>query len=180
MEKEIKVLSLFNGMGCIWLALDKLGIKVTARYSSEVDKYAIQVNDANYPDTIQLGDVRNVKGSDLGYIDLLAGGSPCQSFSFAGKRKGMSTKDNIEILTLKHYLELKSQGFEFEGQSYLFWEYMRIYAELLEINPNIKFLLENVEMGVKWEKILTRAIGINPIHINSFIISSKQKTCLLD
>jgi DNA (cytosine-5)-methyltransferase 3A len=171
----MKVVSLFNGMGCIWLALDKLNIKVTKRYSSEVDKYAIQVNDANYPDTIQLGDVRNVKGSDLGHIDLLAGGSPCQSFSFAGKRKGMSTKDSIEILTLEHYLELKSQNFEFEGQSYLFWEYMRILSELREINPEIKFLLENVEMGAKWEKILTRAIGINPIHINSALLSAQNR-----
>ena len=171
----MKVVSLFNGMGCIWLALDKLNIKVTKRYSSEVDKYAIQVNDANYPDTIQLGDVRNVKGSDLGHIDLLAGGSPCQSFSFAGKRKGMSTKDSIEILTLEHYLELKSQKFEFEGQSYLFWEYMRILSELREISPEIKFLLENVEMGAKWEKILTRAIGINPIHINSALLSAQNR-----
>lgn len=171
----MKALSLFNGMGCIWLALDKLGVKVTKRYSSEVDKYAILVNDANYPDTIQLGDVRNVKGSDLGHIDLIGGGSPCQSFSFAGKRKGMSTKCDIEIFTLEHYLELKSQNFEFEGQSYLFWEYMRILTELREINPDIKFLLENVEMDAKWEKILTQAIGINPIHINSALLSAQNR-----
>lgn len=174
-SKELSVLSLFNGMGCIWIALDRAGYKVNKRYSSEVDKYAIQVNDVNYPDTIQLGDVRNVKGSDFGHIDLLGGGSPCQSFSFAGKRKGMSTKCELEILTLEQYLELKEQNFEFEGQSYLFWEYMRILTELREINPDIKFLLENVEMGAKWEKILTQAIGINPIHINSALLSAQNR-----
>ena len=76
------------------------------------------------------------------------GGSPCQSFSFAGKRKGMSTKCETEILTLEHYLELKAEGYEFEGQSYLFWEYMRL---LNEVKPKY-FLLENVMMGEKWEK----------------------------
>jgi DNA-cytosine methyltransferase len=175
MDKELNVLSLFNGMGCIWLALDECGIKVNKRYSSEIDKYAIQVNDKNYPDTIQLGDVRNIKGSDLGFIHLLGGGSPCQSFSFAGKRNGMSTKCEIEILSLDKYLELKAQNFEFEGQSYLFWEYMRILNELREINPGIKFLLENVEMGAKWEKILTQAIGINPIYINSSLVSAQNR-----
>jgi DNA (cytosine-5)-methyltransferase 3A len=90
----------------------------------------------------------------------------------------MSTKDNIEILTLDHYLELKNQNFEFEGQSYLFWEYMRILHELKEINPNIKFLLENVIMGEKWENILTRAIGIKPIRINSALVSAQNRNRL--
>jgi hypothetical protein len=75
-------------------------------------------------------------------IDLLIGGSPCQSFSFAGHRKGMSTKDSQEILTLDHYLQLKEEGCEFDGQSYLFWEYMRL---LNEVKPKY-FLLENVLM----------------------------------
>jgi DNA (cytosine-5)-methyltransferase 3A len=87
----------------------------------------------------------------------------------------MATKCDVEILTLSHYLELKSQNFEFEGQSYLFWEYMRILDELRAINPNIKFLLENVLMGEKWQKILTRAIGINPIKINSALISAQNR-----
>jgi site-specific DNA-cytosine methylase len=87
----------------------------------------------------------------------------------------MSTKDEQEILTLKHYLQLKSEGFEFEGQSYLFWEYMRILTELRVINPNIKFLLENVEMGEKWEKVLSRAIGVNGIHINSALVSAQNR-----
>jgi DNA (cytosine-5)-methyltransferase 3A len=99
------------------------------------------------------------------------GGSPCQSFSFAGKRKGMSTKCETEILTLEHYLELKAEGYEFEGQSYLFWEYMRI---LNEVKPKY-FLLENVEMGEKWEKVLSKAIGVNGIHINSALVSAQNR-----
>lgn len=173
---EFNVLSLFNGMGCIWLALDEAGIKVDTRYSSEIEKYPNQANDALYPDTIQLGDVRNVDVSKLKHINFLAGGSPCQSFSFAGKRKGMSTKDNIEILTLNHYLELKGDPeFEFEGQSYLFWEYIRILTEIRKYNPDVKFLLENVIMGAKWQKILTQAIGINPIRINSALVSAQNR-----
>jgi DNA (cytosine-5)-methyltransferase 3A len=100
----MNVLSLFDGMSCGQQALERVGIKVDNYFASEIDKYAIQVAMANYPDTIQLGDVRFIDVSQLPKIDLLLGGSPCQSFSFAGKRKGMSTKDNIEILTLEHYL----------------------------------------------------------------------------
>jgi DNA (cytosine-5)-methyltransferase 3A len=126
---------------------------------------------ANYPNTIQLGSVLDVDGYKLPKIDLLMGGSPCQSFSFAGKRKGMSTKCETEILTLEHYLELKAEGYEFEGQSYLFWEYMRI---LNEVKPKY-FLLENVEMGEKWEKVLSKAIGVNGIHINSALVSAQNR-----
>jgi DNA (cytosine-5)-methyltransferase 3A len=130
---------------------------------------------ANYPNTVQLGSVVNVDGRALPKIDLLIGGSPCQSFSFAGKRKGMSTKDEQEILTLDHYLQLKAEGFEFEGQSYLFWEYMRLLNELREKNPNVLFLLENVMMGEKWEKVLSKAIGVNPIMINSSLVSAQNR-----
>ena len=172
---DFVAVSLFDGMSCLQLALNKIGKIPTKYFASEVDKYAMQVTMANFPNTMQIGDVRNVKGSDIGFVHLLAGGSPCQSFSFAGKRKGMSTKDNIEILTLDHYLELKSQNFEFEGQSYLFWEYMRILEELRVINPNIKFLLENVVMGEKWQNILTRAIGISPIQINSALVCAQNR-----
>ena len=175
---DFVAVSLFDGMSCLQLALNKIGKIPTKYFASEVDKYAMQVTMANFPNTMQIGDVRNVKGSDIGFVHLLAGGSPCQSFSFAGKRKGMSTKDNIEILTLDHYLELKSQNFEFEGQSYLFWEYMRILEELRVINPNIKFLLENVVMGEKWQNILTRAIGISPIQINSALVCAQNRNRL--
>lgn len=169
------VLSLFDGVSCGQQALNRIGIKPKKYYASEIDKYAIKVTQHNYPDTIQLGSVVDVDVSKLDKIDLLIGGSPCQSFSFAGKRKGMSTKDNIEILTIEHYLELKEQNFEFEGQSYLFWEYMRVLTDIRKYNPDVKFLLENVIMGEKWQKILTRAIGINPIEINSALVSAQNR-----
>ncbi len=167
----MNVVSLFDGMSCGQQALERIGIKVENYFASEIDKYAIQVTMANYPNTKQLGTVINVNGYDLPKIDLLIGGSPCQSFSFAGKRKGMSTKDEQEILTLNHYLELKEQGFEFEGQSYLFWEYMRL---LNEVKPKY-FLLENVMMVEKWEKILSKAIGVNPIEINSALVYAQNR-----
>jgi DNA-cytosine methyltransferase len=169
------VLSLFDGMSCGRIALEKQNIKVDTYYASEIDKYAQIVSNANYPDIIRLGDVKNVDVSKLKPISLLIGGSPCQSFSFAGKRKGMSTKDNIEILTIEHYLELRHNGFEFEGQSYLFWEYIRILTDIRKYNPDVKFLLENVMMGEKWQKILTQAIGINPIEINSALVSAQNR-----
>jgi DNA (cytosine-5)-methyltransferase 3A len=158
-------------MSCGQQALERTGIKVDNYCASEIDKYAIQVTMANYPNTIQLGSVVGVDGYSLPKIDLLIGGSPCQSFSFAGKRKGMSTKCETEILTLKHYLELKAEGYEFEGQSYLFWEFMRL---LYECKPKY-FLLENVEMGEKWEKVLSKAIGVNGIHINSALVSAQNR-----
>lgn len=99
----------------------------------------------------------------------------CQSFSFAGKRKGMSTKENEEIYTLDRYLELKSEGFQFEGQSYLFWEYMRILTDIRKYNPNVLFLLENVEMGNKWERVLSEEIGIYGVHINSALVSAQNR-----
>jgi DNA-cytosine methyltransferase len=167
----MNVLSLFDGISCGQQALERCGFKVDNYFASEIDKYAIKVTMANYPDTIQLGNVVDIDGYKLPNIDLLMGGSPCQSFSFAGKRKGMSTKDEQEILTLDHYLQLKSEDFEFEGQSYLFWEYMRI---LNEVKPKY-FLLENVEMGEKWERILSKAIGVNGIHINSSLVSAQNR-----
>jgi DNA (cytosine-5)-methyltransferase 3A len=167
----MNVLSLFDGMSCGQQALERAGFKVDNYFASEIDKYGIQVTMANYPNTKQIGSVIDVDGYSLPKIDLLIGGSPCQSFSFAGKRKGMSTKDEQEILTLEHYLQLKKEGYEFEGQSYLFWEYMRL---LKEVKPKY-FLLENVMMGEKWEKILNRAIGVNPIEINSSLVSAQNR-----
>lgn len=128
------ILSLFDGMSCGQIALKELGVTIDKYYASEIDKFAIQNTMANFPDTVQLGDVRQVDAKSLGKIDLLIGGSPCQCFSFAGKRAGMSTKSKEQIETLTRYLELKQQGFEFEGQSYLFWEYVRILNELREAN----------------------------------------------
>ena len=167
----MNVLSLFDGMSCGQQALERAGFKVDNYFASEIDKYAMQVTMANYPETIQLGSVVNIDASKLPQIDLLIGGSPCQSFSFAGKRKGMSTKDNIEILTLAHYLKLKDEGYEFEGQSYLFWEYIRI---MQEVKPKY-FLLENVMMGEKWERVISKTLGVNPVEINSSLVSAQNR-----
>lgn len=176
MEKVgIRVVSLFDGMSCGRQALERAGVLVGEYYASEIDRYAIEVTMANFGDTRQLGSVTGVDGRGLGRVDLLIGGSPCQSFSFAGKRKGMSTKCEEEILSLERYLELKGEGYEFEGQSYLFWEYMRVLGELREVNPGVKFLLENVMMGEKWQRVLSRAIGINPIEINSALVSAQNR-----
>jgi DNA-cytosine methyltransferase len=167
----MNVLSLFDGMSCGQLALNRAGIQYDKYFASEIDKYAMKVAMSNFPETIQLGSVVDIDTSQLPKIDLLIGGSPCQSFSFAGKRKGMSTKDNIEILTLEHYMELKSQEYEFEGQSYLFWEYVRI---LNEVKPTY-FLLENVIMGEKWERVISKTMGVNPIQINSALLSAQNR-----
>ena len=169
------VLSLFDGMSCGQIALRELGVTIDTYYASEVDKFAIANTMANFPDTVQLGDVRDIDAKALGHIDLLIGGSPCQSFSFAGKRAGMSTKTNEKILTLPRYMELKAQGFEFEGQSYLFWEYVRILHEIRQTNPSVYFMLENVEMGKQWEAVINEALGVRGVHINSALVSAQVR-----
>lgn len=180
------VISLFDGMSCGRIALDRLGIKVDTYYASEIDKYAMQVAKKNYPDTIHIGDVTKVSFSRRRLIDadgnkhrirgdiLLIGGSPCQGFSFAGKMKGASTKCNIEITTLEQYLKLKRDGFEFDGQSYLFWEYVRLREE---INPKY-FLLENVVMAKKWWSMFDNAMGVGAIKINSSLVSAQNRNRL--
>lgn len=171
----MNVLSLFDGMSCGQIALKELNIFIDTYYASEIDRFAIAQTQLNFPNTIQIGDVKKVNVLDLQPIDLLIEGSPCTNLSFAGTRKGLCTKENIEILSLEQYLKLKEQGFEFEGQSYLFWEYMRILAKIREYNPNILFLLENVEMGKKWESVFNKAIGTQGIHINSSLVSAQSR-----
>lgn len=177
--RPIRVWSLFDGMSCASITLKELGIPVECFISSEVDKHAIAVEKKNFPDMIQVGSVTDINVRELvdkyGAPDFLCGGSPCQSFSFSGKMKGMSTSGGEEIYTLKRYLELKEQGFQFEGQSYLFWEYMRILTELREINPDILFFLENVKMLDKWERVLSHAIGVRGVHINSALVCAQQR-----
>ena len=151
-EEGINVLSTFNGMGCIWIALDRLGIKVNKRYSSEIDKYANIVNNANYPDTIQLGDVRNINVYDLENIDLFVGGSPCQGFSFAGKQLNFN-----------------------DPRSALFFEFLRLWEDIKEINPDAKFLLENVRMKKHYQDVITNYLGVEPIEINSALVSAQNR-----
>lgn len=194
----MNVLSLFDGISCGQIAFKRLGIdfgneRESNRYfASEVNKYAIQVTKKNFPNTIEIGDVRNVhyengalykdceyksqkwnlgeKVADI-VFDYLIGGSPCQNFSFAGKMNGMSTKTDEKITTLKRYLELKDQNYEFDGYSYLFWEYIRL---LNEVKPTY-FLLENVRMKKEWREVIDSVLGIEPIEINSALVSAQSR-----
>lgn len=102
---------------------------------------------------------------------MLIGGSPCQNFSFSGTGKGAVTVEGIEITSLEQYMELKEQGFQFEGQSYLFWEYVRI---LRDVKPKY-FLLENVKMAEKWKNVITKTLGVEPILINSSLLSAQSR-----
>ena len=167
----MNILSLFDGMSCGQLALNRANVHYDKYYASEIEKNSIKVTQHNFPNTIQLGDVSKVNGKDLDKIDLIMGGSPCQSFSFAGKMKGMATKDEKEILSLDSYLSLKEAGFEFEGESYLFWEYVRL---LKETNPTY-FLLENVMMKDYWKKVISDTLGVEPIMINSNLVSAQDR-----
>jgi len=144
----MNVLSLFDGMSCGRIALDRLGVKVDQYYASEIDKYAIQVTQENWPDTIQLGDVVDIKVKDLPKIDLLLAGSPCQGFSFAGKQLAFD-----------------------DPRSALFFEFVRI---LKECNPKY-FLLENVRMKKEFLDIITQQVGVEPVLINSALVSAQNR-----
>ena len=142
------VLSLFDGMSCGQIALNRAGISYGKYYASEIDKHAIKVTQHNYHNTIQLGSVTEIKGTDLPQIDLLIGGSPCQGFSFAGKQL------NFE-----------------DPRSKLFFEFVRL---LKETKPKY-FLLENVVMKKEYEKIITDHLGVEPILINSSLVSAQNR-----
>lgn len=151
---KIKVLSLFNGISCGQIALDRAGVVVDKYYASEIDKYAIGITHKNYPNTIQLGDVYGVKGYDLPKIDLIIGGNPCQSFSFCGKQLNFS-----------------------DPRGMLFFEFIRV---LKECKPKY-FLLENVVMKKEYQDIFTEYLnstGIPGIHmnkINSSLVSGQNR-----
>lgn len=168
---KINVLSCFDGMSCGQIALDKLGIECENYFASEIDKNAIEVTQSNYPNTKQIGSIVDVDGYKLPKIDLMFGGSPCQSFSMAGTKKGMITSENIEITTLDKYLQLKNDGYSFSGQSYLFWEYIRL---LKEVKPKY-FLLENVLMSPKWKKVISETLEVEAIEINSSLFSIQSR-----
>lgn len=146
--REINVLSLFDGMSCGQVALQRAGIKYAKYFSSEIDKYASKVTRYNFPDTIQLGDVSKVRGQDLPRIDLLIAGSPCQGFSFLGKQL------NFE-----------------DPRSILFFEFVRL---LKETKPTY-FLLENVKMKQIYQDVITEALGVEPIEINSALVSAQDR-----
>jgi DNA (cytosine-5)-methyltransferase 3A len=181
MKKQHVLLSLFAGYGGSRLSAEYAGIKVKKEYASEVNKSAIAVMQHNHPDIIQVGDVRNLRAEDFLDVTFITGGSPCQNFSFCGKKKGMITKeDDIEILDLDHYLKLKSEDFEFEGYSYLVWEMLRLVNEIKALQrkkglPEAKFLLENVVMEKKWENVITNAFGVTPFLFDAAVVWGQSR-----
>jgi site-specific DNA-cytosine methylase len=144
----MNVLSLFDGMSCGQIALNRAVVKYDKYFASEIDKYAIKVTQENYPNTIQLGDVTKIKAVDLPKIDLLIGGSPCQGFSFAGKQLNFN-----------------------DPRSALFFEYVRL---LKELNPKY-FLLENVKMKKEYQDIISQQLGVEPFLINSSLLSAQNR-----
>lgn len=174
----MNVLSLYDGIACGRIALERVGIKVDKYYASEIDKNAIKIATTNYPDIIEIGDIREVDINNLPRIDLLIGGSPCTNLSASGKCNGMITIAKEKITSLNRYLELKNKGVQFEGQSYLFWEYVRVLKKIQKTNPNVLFLLENVIMVNEWERIITDTLGVRPVKINSALVSAQNRVRL--
>ncbi len=146
--KPKTVLSTFDGMSCVRIALEQLGIPIKQYFASEIDKYPIQITQKNYPDTIQLGDVTKVFAKDLPPIDILVGGSPCQGFSFAGDQLAFD-----------------------DPRSALFFEFVRL---IKECKPKY-FLLENVRMKKEFLDVITEQLGVEPIFINSALVSAQNR-----
>lgn len=150
----MNILSLFDGISCGRVALDRAGINVKKYYASEIDKYAIKISEANYPDIIRLGDVTNWKNWDIDWksIDLLIGGSPCQGFSFAGRQLAFN-----------------------DPRSALFFEFVNILNHIKKLNPNINFLLENVRMAQEHENVISYYLNCEPELINSALVSAQNR-----
>ena len=150
----MNVLSLFDGMSCGRIALNRAGITVTNYYSSELDKFAIQVTTANWPDAVQLGDVENWRDWDIDWssINLLIGGSPCQGFSFAGKQLAFD-----------------------DPRSRLFFVYVDILNHIKSVNPSVKFMMENVKMKQEFLNVISKHLQVQPILINSKLVSAQNR-----
>jgi DNA (cytosine-5)-methyltransferase 3A len=133
----MNILSLFDGMSCGRIAAERAGLDVDNYYASELDKYAITVTQANWPNTVQLGDVTKWREWDIDWasIDLLIGGSPCQGFSFAGKQLAFD-----------------------DPRSKLFFVYVDILNHIRSLNPDVKFLLENVRMKKEFLDVITESL----------------------
>lgn len=150
----MKVLSLFDGISCGRVALERSGINVDKYYAAEIDKHAAFIAAKNWPDNIQLGDVTKWRDwpIDWASIDLLIGGSPCQGFSFAGKQLAFD-----------------------DPRSALFFVYVDILNHIRSFNPNVKFLLENVKMKKEHLAVISETLGVEPIFINSDLVSAQSR-----
>lgn len=146
--KKIKVLSLFDGISCGKMALERAGIQIEEYVAFEIDKSAIQISKNNYLDIIQRGDVTKADFTEFAGFDLVMGGSPCQGFSIAGKQL------NFE-----------------DPRSKLFFEFKRA---LEEVKPKY-FLLENVKMKKEYENLISECLGVEPIEINSNLVSAQNR-----
>lgn len=150
MGKGLNVLSLFDGMACGLQALKVSGVPVENYYASEIDKSAVIIAKKNHPEIQHIGDVENHRDWNLPKIDLILGGSPCQGFSFAGKQLAFD-----------------------DPRSRLFFTFNEIVAIETLKNPNLKFLLENVKMHKDHLKIISLCMGVQPIFINSQLVSAQ-------
>jgi len=148
------ILSLFDGVSCGRIAAERAGLTVTKYYASEVDKYAIKVSQANWPDIIHLGDVTKWREWDIDWssIDLLIGGSPCQGFSFAGKQLAFD-----------------------DPRSKLFFVYVDILNHIRSVNTDVKFMLENVKMKKEHLAVISEQLGVEPVFINSALVSAQNR-----
>lgn len=151
----MKVLSLFDGISCGMVALERAGIKVDAYYASEIDPNAIAISERNHKDIIQLGNVTSWRAWKLPKIDLIIGGSPCQGFSRAGKCLNFN-----------------------DPRSKLFFEYVDILNSIKRSNPEVLFLLENVKMKNEWKDVISECLGVQPIEINSKLVSGQNRSRL--
>lgn len=145
---SLDILSLFDGISCGQIALERARIPIRYYYASEIDNNAIKITQHNYPKTIQLGDVATIKANDLYKVDLLMGGSPCQGFSTAGKQLNFQ-----------------------DPRSRLFYQFVRLQQEL---QPRY-FFLENVIMKKEYEEIISANLGVKPIKINSCLLSAQNR-----
>jgi site-specific DNA-cytosine methylase len=172
MKKRIIVLSLFDGIGAGREAFKRSGTYVKY-YASEINLVAMRVALKNHPDIIQVGNVCDLNPWDFRNVDVIIGGSPCQSISRAGKVLGITTKSGIVIRTLEQYMDLKARGVEM-NESALFWEFIRMYRGIQQYNPNVKFFLENVT-NKYWEDFITSVLEVAPRMINSSTITGQNR-----
>lgn len=152
--KPINVLALCDGMSCGQIALTELGVPINQYYASEIDKFAIKQTQHNFPRTIQLGNIENWIEWDIDFksIDLILAGTPCQGFSFAGKQLAFD-----------------------DPRSRLFFVFVDILNHIRKLNPDVKFLLENVNMKKSHLEVISRYTGVFPVRINSNLVSAQNR-----